>query len=466
MPSPSGDVDEETDDVAPPRATESRVTEPADLTPADAIEPQSVGVLAATGITFTDVSSRVGSASYSKFATEITWLAQTGITRGWSLANGTREYRPLDTIARDAMAAFLYRYAGEPAHYAPTRSPFLDVKQSTAFYREITWAADAQVSTGWRVSGGAEFRATDAISREAMAAFLYRFAGSPGVNLPSRSPFVDVKTTDPFYRAIVWLSQTGATTGWKTSAGAEYRPRASITRDAMAAFLYRLDRAGVLYNPAHGAGTVLRHSTLSVYGATSLALRTAPGTSSALVAYYPRSTTVTPTGDVSPDGWIEVIIGSARGWMSGYYLRGFDGAAVTRVTTTYANGALPRDRLCPLSWDSSELLLCQAAADLERLNAAFTARFGRTIPVNDSYRDYDEQVRARALYGTMAAIPGTSNHGWAAAIDIAGASLPGGYQGAAYLWLRQQLTAYNWVLPTWARPEGSKPEAWHFEYTG
>lgn len=480
-PSPTADAtdpaDPEADDpptMQEPAAPAPSVAQPAPTTDPDAAppsaidsasEPRAMTMLAAPRVVFTDVSSTVGSPSYSRFATEIAWLAHTGVAEGWTMADGSQQYRPLDTVARDAMAAFLYRYAGKPAHLAPSRSPFLDVSRGTAFYHEITWTASTKVSTGWRVTGGAEFRAQQSISREAMAAFLYRLAGSPAVSLPSRSPFTDVSPSDPFYKAIVWLAGTGATTGWRTAAGAQFRPENSITRDAMAAFLYRLDRAGVVYTPTTATTTVLRHSTLYVYGTSGLAQRTAPDVTGTLIAYRSQGTAVTPTGTVSSGGWIEVTVNGTRGWMSGYYLAGRDGVATTRVKAEYSNGTIPRERLCTLSWDTGELLLCQAAADLERLNAAFRARYGRTIPINDSYRDYDEQVQARALYGTLAAIPGNSNHGWAAAIDISGSSLPGGYQGAPYLWLRQQLTAYNWVLPSWARPGGSKPEAWHFEYT-
>ncbi len=423
--------------------------------------------MATMSIAFTDVSNRAGHPSYSKFAREIAWLADTGITRGWQLKSGEREYRPLSTISRDAMAAFLYRYAGQPAHNAPARSPFLDLKpKSTAFYSEITWAADAGVTNGWKVSGGSAFRPYEAISREAMAAFLYRFAGSPAVELPRTSPFSDVSTSSQFYKEIIWLSQTGATTGWKTSRGAEFRPRASITRDAMAAFLYRLDHAGVSYSPRSLSAPVLRHSVMHVEGASSLNLRSGPSTAYPVVATRSRGAALTTTGAVSPSGWIEVRVDGKSAWASGYYLVGSNGSAVNRVKATYTNGKIPRGDLCTLSWDSTEILLCPAAADLERLNRAFRDQFGRNIPVNDSYRDLEAQIRARVTHGYLAAIPGTSNHGWGLAIDISGNSLPGGYQGTQYLWLRQQLTGYNWVLPAWARPGGSKPEAWHFEYTG
>jgi hypothetical protein len=102
------------------------------------------------------------------FATEINWLASTGVANGYS--DGT--FRPLGTVNRDAMAAFLYRFAGRPAFSPPSVSPFTDVTPSTPFYREITWLASTGVTGGF--SDGS-FRPAQPVNRDAMAAFLFRF---------------------------------------------------------------------------------------------------------------------------------------------------------------------------------------------------------------------------------------------------------------------------------------------------
>ena len=44
------------------------------------------------------------------FHSEIHWLRDRGITTGWPGAFGCPGYRPWAPIARNAMAAFLYRY--------------------------------------------------------------------------------------------------------------------------------------------------------------------------------------------------------------------------------------------------------------------------------------------------------------------------------------------------------------------
>ena len=74
------------------------------------------------------------------------------------------------------------------------------------------------------------------MNRDAMAAFFYRFAGSPAYSAPVASPFSDVSTGSQFYREISWLADQRITTGW---ADGSFRPVQPIERGAMAAFLHR-----------------------------------------------------------------------------------------------------------------------------------------------------------------------------------------------------------------------------------
>ncbi|PWD51366.1 hypothetical protein C8046_12535 [Serinibacter arcticus] len=122
---------------------------------------------------------------------------------------------------------------------APVVSPFLDVPVDNEFFTEIAWLAEQRISTGWTTEAGVEFRPLAPIARDAMAAFLYRMAGSPEFTAPTTSPFTDVPTTNLYYDEIAWLADQEISTGWAVGAGAEFRPLEPIARDAMAAFLYR-----------------------------------------------------------------------------------------------------------------------------------------------------------------------------------------------------------------------------------
>ena len=103
---------------------------------------------------------------------EICWLAEKGISQGWSVSGG-KEFRPYDKVARCDMAAFLYRLAGSPS-YAVSGSPFIDCGSKTPHYKEVCWLASTGVSAGWDVSGGREFRSYTKVARADMAAFLHR----------------------------------------------------------------------------------------------------------------------------------------------------------------------------------------------------------------------------------------------------------------------------------------------------
>lgn len=175
----------------------------------------------------------------AQFHDEIIWLADQGVVKGYP--DGT--YHPLESVTRDAMAAFLYRMAGSPAYTAPAASPFTDVSTTQQFYKEMSWLASEGISKGWP---DGTFRPFEPVARDAMAAFLYRFAGSPSYTAPATSPFTDVATTQQFYKEMSWLASKRISTGWPDGT---FRPFEPVARDAMAAFLYRLKNGGPAPEP-------------------------------------------------------------------------------------------------------------------------------------------------------------------------------------------------------------------------
>lgn len=162
------------------------------------------------------------------FCGDIDWMIEEGISTGYE--DGT--FRPLDTLSRQAAAAFLYRLAGEPP--VPGTAPqFSDVGPHHPFHDAIRWMAWEGISTGY---DDGTFRPLGSLSREAMAAFLYRLADpAPATYLPR---FNDVGVEHTFFTAISWLAEEGITTG---NADGGFHPTASLSRQAMAAFLHRFD---------------------------------------------------------------------------------------------------------------------------------------------------------------------------------------------------------------------------------
>ena len=119
-----------------------------------------------------------------------------------------------------------------------------DITKTTKFSKEITWLAETGITTGYKQADGTyKFMPKNAVTREAMAAFLYRLAPAEdkkGFKAPKVSPFADLKPGDHFYKEITWAHSAGLTKGWKQASGLpKFQPKANIDRGAIAAFMFR-----------------------------------------------------------------------------------------------------------------------------------------------------------------------------------------------------------------------------------
>jgi D-alanyl-D-alanine dipeptidase len=85
----------------------------------------------------------------------------------------------------------------------------------------------------------------------------------------------------------------------------------------------------------------------------------------------------------------------------------------------YPNGQIPVAALCPI-WGAAGYLRADAAFAYDRMSHAYADRFGGPICLTDSYRPYAVQVDLFARKPGLAAVPGTSNHGWGTAVDLCG----------------------------------------------
>lgn len=129
------------------------------------------------------------------------------------------------------------------------------------------------------------------------------------------------------------------------------------------------------------------------------------------------------------------------------------------------NGAIPSDLLCAPDFASDELLRCDAAEALERLNDAYRADFGHDLDVVSSYRSYSMQVATRASRGWLAAVPGTSNHGLAVAVDFGNFGGVGSFSHPNYRWMKENAEDFGWFHPRMMEPGGGGPlEPWHWEF--
>ncbi|MCC5951579.1 MAG: S-layer homology domain-containing protein [Acidimicrobiia bacterium] len=170
---------------------------------------------------FTDVGAD------QPFCLPISWMAATGLSTGFP----DDTFRPGIAVSRQAMAAFLWRQAGEPAPHSDV-PVFSDVPASSPFFEAIQWMAESGLTTGF-VDG--TFRPTVPVSRQAFSAFLWRYAGEPPpeIDVPQ---FSDVPPSSPFYDAIQWMAESGLSSGFEDGT---FRPVTALSRQAFAAFFYR-----------------------------------------------------------------------------------------------------------------------------------------------------------------------------------------------------------------------------------
>jgi hypothetical protein len=127
----------------------------------------------------------------------------------------------------------------------------------------------------------------------------------------------------------------------------------------------------------------------------------------------------------------------------------------------YRNGQIPSSALCGLGV-THHALRCDAAASYREMAKAYAAEFGTPMCITDSYRPLGAQEDAFSRKPELAAVPGTSNHGWALAVDLCGGiNSPGSRQAT---WMTANAGRFGFVNPDWAAPRGAKPEPWHWEY--
>ena len=131
------------------------------------------------------------------------------------------------------------------------------------------------------------------------------------------------------------------------------------------------------------------------------------------------------------------------------------------------NGQFTDTMLAYLGWPEADhlRLVPDAAASLNRLAIAFEAHFGKPLYLSDAYRTLAEQKRLKITKGAYAASPGTSNHGWGLAIDMASRINVDGSD--EHRWMEAYGPYYGWINPWWAEnyiPRDGQHEPWHWEF--
>jgi LAS superfamily LD-carboxypeptidase LdcB len=141
------------------------------------------------------------------------------------------------------------------------------------------------------------------------------------------------------------------------------------------------------------------------------------------------------------------------------------GAAFCRTSDTsgMSNGQLDADALCPLWGAPGHRLRTDASKAFNAMSKYHAKSVGGPVCVTDSYRSYAAQVDVYHRKPGLAAVPGTSEHGWGLAVDLCGGVQT--YGTPAFNWMKANGPRFGFHHPAWAEPSGSRPEAWHWEFT-
>ena len=174
-------------------------------------------------VTFNDIPANVKSWA----GDAIEYMAKQGYVGG----TGNKTFSPNANMSRAMLVTVLYRMAGEPS-VSGIANPFKDVVKGTYYYNAVLWAYNKGIVTG---KGADKFAPNDNVSRQEIAAFIYRYAGKPTATgtLTGFSDYAKVSgyATD----AMKWATRNEIITG----IGGKLVPTAAATRAQVVAMLYR-----------------------------------------------------------------------------------------------------------------------------------------------------------------------------------------------------------------------------------
>ena len=172
---------------------------------------------------FTDV------ASTAWYAEAVAYCQDNGLMSGTS----TTTFAPQTTMTRSMLAMVLYRIAGEPA--VSKDGPFTDVSNGMWYTNAVNWAQQSGIVEGY--SDG-RFGINDPISREQIAAILWRYSGSPEVE--AGADFVDEGLISAYaISAVDWARATGIMNGKENN---RFDPTGHATRAEVAVILMNYSR--------------------------------------------------------------------------------------------------------------------------------------------------------------------------------------------------------------------------------
>ena len=165
------------------------------------------------------------------FYDAVRYAYETGLMDGV----GDNLFAPNSETTRAQLVTILYRLAGQPAVSGDL--PFTDVESGTWYTDAVLWAAQNGIVNGVSET---EFAPGEDITREQLAAILYRYAAYQGYDVSQRadlSGFGDASSISGYAQeALSWAHAQGLVLGFEDGS---LRPQGNASRAQIAAVLMR-----------------------------------------------------------------------------------------------------------------------------------------------------------------------------------------------------------------------------------
>ena len=159
------------------------------------------------------------------------YLTDKNVVKGYDKQTN---FKPANDCTRAQMLTFMWRLAGEPEPNVKD-CKFPDVKKSDYFYKAVLWAVENGITTGYK---DGTFKPKNVCTRAQTVTFLWRMAGTPDPRI-TKKKFTDIKTSDYFYKAVLWASAKGIVAGYSDGT---FKPQGKCLRRQMVTFLYKYDK--------------------------------------------------------------------------------------------------------------------------------------------------------------------------------------------------------------------------------
>ena len=164
------------------------------------------------------------------FYDSVKYAYENGLMKGVS----NTEFAPQNDITRAMFVTVLYRIENEPQ---TAQAAFIDIESGSYYEKAVAWASNNGIVFGISEN---QFAPNDNITREQMAAMIYRYAAFKGYDITTSgsTAYTDNGDISDYAKdAVIWAAEKSIMTG---NTDGSFAPKANTTRAQAAAVFMRI----------------------------------------------------------------------------------------------------------------------------------------------------------------------------------------------------------------------------------